>query len=324
MNYSWSFILALFLSFNLNAQYAPAAGQAGSTALHKDSVLWADWGATPYLWSRGPQDISQPQLGLASNGQPAAAAGPAGDGTVFSLGDGGQASYYIHPPIIDGTGPDFAIFENGFSDSFLELAFVEVSSNGLDFVRFPAVSLTDTAQQIGGFGALEASKIHNLAGKYRANYGTPFDLSELADSSRVDINNIAYVRIVDVVGHIGEYGSDDSRGRVINDPWPTPFPSSGFDLDALGVIHQRPLGLRPLAQAEPLKIWPNPLPRAKALQLSVAYEAGTKLYIYNMQGQLVKSMQPNGPKISLPLAELPAANYIIGYKGQFTRLILLP
>ncbi len=34
------------------------------------------------------------------------------------------------------------MFENGFADAFLELAFVEVSSNGIDFARFPAVSLT--------------------------------------------------------------------------------------------------------------------------------------------------------------------------------------
>jgi hypothetical protein len=27
---------------------------------------------------------------------------------------------------------------------------------------------------------------------------------------------------------------------MINDPWPTPFASSGFDLDAVGVINQSP------------------------------------------------------------------------------------
>jgi hypothetical protein len=49
-------------------------------------------------------------------------------------------------------GYDFAIFENGFpfgSGSFyLELAFVEVSSDGKHFVRFNAISNTDTTQQI--------------------------------------------------------------------------------------------------------------------------------------------------------------------------------
>ena len=30
----------------------------------------------------------------------------------------------------------------------------------------------------------------------------------------------------------------DSLGNWINDPWPTNFQTSGFDLDAVGVIHQ--------------------------------------------------------------------------------------
>jgi hypothetical protein len=34
------------------------------------------------------------------------------------------------------------------------------------------------------------------------------------------------------------FAKRDSRGVKINDPWPTPFGSSGFDLDAVGVIHQ--------------------------------------------------------------------------------------
>jgi hypothetical protein len=44
---------------------------------------------------------------------------------------------------------------------------------------------------------------------------------------------------VDVVGSITPaYATYDSQGNMVNDPWPTPYSSSGFDLDAVGVINQ--------------------------------------------------------------------------------------
>jgi hypothetical protein len=49
------------------------------------------------------------------------------------------------------------------------------------------------------------------------------------------------VRIIDVVGSIDPaFGTRDSLGNLINEPFPTPFSSSGFDLDAVGVIHAIP------------------------------------------------------------------------------------
>ena len=80
-------------------------------------------------------------------------------------------------PIFDGANWDFAVFENGFSDTFLELAYVEVSSDGINYFQFPCTSYTQDTLQIGGFGSVDATKIDNLAGKYRAHYGTPFDFA---------------------------------------------------------------------------------------------------------------------------------------------------
>jgi hypothetical protein len=119
--------------------------------------------------------------------------------------------------------------------------------------------LTQTDQQIDGFGSLDATKIHNLAGKYRQGYGTPFDLEDLIDSTDIDLNNITHVRIIDVVGSINPaYGTTDSQGNFINDLFPTPFFSGGFDLDAVGVIHeQNEVGLS--AQDElVIAVYPNP------------------------------------------------------------------
>ena len=36
-----------------------------------------------------------------------------------------------------------------------------------------------------------------------------------------------------------DYSRCDSQGHQINDPWPTNFPTGGFDLDAVGVINEK-------------------------------------------------------------------------------------
>jgi hypothetical protein len=154
---------------------------------------------------------------------------------VVSLGDGGSITLAFNGMIVDRPGPDFAVFENGFWSSgriFAELAFVEVSIDGVNFVRFPSVSLTQVQTQVPAFGTLDPTEIYNLAGKHVAFEGTPFDLRE------VGLRSARYVRIIDVVGLIDPaYRRLDSLGVPINDPWATPFASCGFDLDAVGVIH---------------------------------------------------------------------------------------
>ena len=227
--------------------YAPPAGQAGSTAIAAGDAAIVSWASGFSNLVRGPLDIANPGGGLASfgaggNSLGPANATPASPGPVVSLGDGGQITLSFAHAITDGAGFDFAVFENGFADAFLELAFVEVSTNGTDFVRFPGVSLTQTNTQVGSFDALDATNLHNLAGKYRVGFGTPFDLSDIAGLlAAVDVGNINFVRIVDVVGSINAaLGTEDSLGNRVNDPYPTAFASGGFDLDAVGVIHAVP------------------------------------------------------------------------------------
>lgn len=245
MKTTFTTLFYVLLSGLTIAQYAPPAGQVGTTAIHKDSSTIVAW-ATGVEVVRGLIDISNPSAehegsNYASFGTPEEALGAAEGNTmnIVSLGDGGMATLTFAKPILNGEGHDFCVFENGFSDTYLELAFVEVSSDGNRFVRFPAISLTQTDTQIDGFGSLDATKIHNLAGKYRQGYGTPFDLEDLIDSADIDLNNITHVRIIDVVGSINPlYARYDSQGNAINDLFKTPFNSGGFDLDAIGVIHE--------------------------------------------------------------------------------------
>ncbi len=277
--------ILLFLSNAAIAQFSPAAGMPGSTAMHKDSVQWACW-ANNCTVNRGYMNISNQGLGPAISGTETDAVGPAADGAVLSLGDGGTATLSFPYPIGNGRGSDFAVFENAFSNTFLELAFVEVSSDGINFVRFPAVSNSDTAVQIGTFGAIDATEIHNLAGKYRYGYGTPFDLEDLKDAPGIDIENITHVRIIDVVGSINpEYCSRDSRGVIINDPWTTPFNEGGFDLDAVGVIHVLSQSAVSFTDNFKPKFYPNPIQNDLIIEsdISVDYE------LYNLQGILINS-----------------------------------
>ncbi|MBN2172999.1 MAG: T9SS type A sorting domain-containing protein [Bacteroidales bacterium] len=247
----------LILFSNVFSQYPPPAGQEGSTAIHKDSAIFLNW-ASECTIEPGPMDISNPAAGLATAGEPGFAIGFA-DNQIVSLGDGGRATLTFEKHVSNGEGPDFAVFENSFLDDFLELAFVEVSSNGVDFFRFDAVSLTQTMIQIEAFGLLDATKLHNLAGKYRVEYGTPFDLDELDDDPALDKNHITHIRIIDVVGSISdEFATYDSQGNKVNDPWPTPFESSGFDLDAVGVIHEGSQWVDDRRTLSAIKVYPNP------------------------------------------------------------------
>lgn len=238
---------ALLPRISVAGPYAPAADRAGSTAIAFDSTAIVGWASGYQSLVRGPVDISNPSAGNATFGSGNDALGSADaqidSFPVVSLGDGGSITLTFPRPIRNGGGADFAVFENGITDDFLELAFVEVSSNGTTFYRFPSVSLTPTATQVGPFDqVLDPTNLNNLAGKYRRGFGTPFDLAELAGTPGLDVDNVTHVRIVDVVGSVNPlYGTRDSLNNFINDPWATAFGTGGFDLDAVGVLNFVPV-----------------------------------------------------------------------------------
>lgn len=223
------------------AQFAPQADVTGSTAISRNDARIVDW-ALDCKVTQGWLDIADKSQGFVSFGSESNATGKSDNGVV-SLGDSGIAVLTFSGVIYNGEGPDFVVFENGFvnpanpEEAFLELAFVEVSSDGVNYVRFPASSQTDTPQIPVAGVYMNARKLHNLAGKYKAGYGTPFDLEELKGIPELDIDNITHVRLVDVIGSVTGNGSIDKDGHFVNDPYPTAIPSGGFDLDAVGVLH---------------------------------------------------------------------------------------
>lgn len=291
------------------AQYAPPAGQPGSTAIAADNERILGW-ATRCEVQRGLQQINNPESGPATVGEPAFALGPE-DGKIVSLGDGGIATLFFEKPIRNGPGFDFLVFENAFLEDFLELAFVEVSSDGERFFRFPAFSNTDTLQQVDGFGRLDASRLHNLAGKYMRGFGTPFDLDCLAGIAGLDVNHIVAVRIIDVVGTIHHsFSSRDSRGYIVNDPWPTPFASGGFDLDAVGVIHY--------ANEVAMKWFFNPEFREFEVQ---GLNRNAEFTLLNFEGKVLANAQIESSSFRYQLPKLPKGHYvavIVDRKRKYT------
>ena len=273
------FALLIFSAVKVQAQFAPPVGQNGTTAIAHDSSI-VDYWLEDAVLVRGYEDIA---VGgnLASHGAEADAEGEA-DNVVVSLGDSGYVTYILPNPIMNHDGYDFAVFENSFSDDYLELAFVEVSSDGQNFVRFPATSNIQTTTQTDAFGLTDATEIHNLAGKYRGYYGTPFELDDVADSNNVDINAITHIRVVDVVGSIDpNYGTRDHLGNLINDPYPSAFASGGFDLDGVAIL--KPYSLSIGEKELNISAYPNPA----SDHINIKMEEPGLIEIYSVGGQLV-------------------------------------
>lgn len=254
-----SLLLILLLTVSTSyAQFPGAAGTTGSTAIFKDSAVFVGW-ATSCSVQRGFQDVADTSLGYTTTGDSSMVIGQADGIQVVSLGDGGSAIVGFERPVKNGPGFDFAVFENGFIDEFLELAFVEVSSDGVNFFRFKATSNTQTDVQMGPFDYnADATLLNNLAGKYRAMYGTPFDLEEMIGIPGLNVDSITQVKVIDVTGSINPlHASYDQNNHIINEHYPTPYPQGGFDLDAIGVIHQQVNGVSENKE-EVLSVYPNP------------------------------------------------------------------
>lgn len=206
--------------------YTPAAGVEGSDAISRTDPAIVGWASAVADYSPGSNVDAQ-----WSNASEAIGPAEGEFNRIVSLGRGGTLTLTFNSPIRDGLGDDFAVFENSFSDTFLELGFVEVSSDGVNFHRFASDSLT--TQAVGSFDTLDPTNLNNLAGKHRGGFGTPFDLGELSGRSGLDLTSVTHVRLVDIVG---DGNTADATGDPIYDPTPT-VGSAGLDVDGVGVLH---------------------------------------------------------------------------------------
>lgn len=298
-------------------------GTEGCQAIKYDDAAILGW-ATSCVVTRGYQNIANGEGSAVANyGTDTDGVGPAtdvADAGVVSLGDAGYAVLTFGMPISNGEGYDFAVFENSLNDSFLELAFVEVSSDGVHYYRFPSVSNTQTEQQIGNAGAVDATKLYNLAGKYKLGWGTPFDLEELAGYSNLDINNVTHVRIVDVVGSINPlYGTTDKNGHLINDPYPTNFGSAGFDLSGVAVMNGwTPTAVNSYQQEISFMAYPNPCQNMLNVNNVAVNEPVT---LFNAMGQQIWSGMTQDTYMQIDMQSYPAGVYMLQVGTQMTKII---
>ncbi|GJM22868.1 MAG: hypothetical protein DHS20C15_27830 [Planctomycetota bacterium] len=178
---------------------------------------------------------------------------------VYSPGKGGSVILELGQPIYDGVGTDLVIYENPFtrlgtlSSNWVEAFYVEVSSDGATFARFPSEylgpvgphqvspGLDDTAEYAWFRGLAGVSPVWANPGAGVDPFhiveggGDAFDLEELADhalvqSGDVVLDSINFVRLVDVAGGVDV----DSNGTPI---WDCGNPSfSAGDIDAVAGI----------------------------------------------------------------------------------------
>ena len=300
--------------------YCGAVGTEGCEAVPANSTDIVAW-ATACTVTRGPQNIADESSQAVTYGSDSMAVGAVSmtdNLNVVSLGDGGSAMLTFAQPIVNGDGFDFAVFENSFGDNFLELAYVEVSSDGVNFVRFPAVSLTQTEVQTGGMGTTDPTMINNLAGKYRMGWGTPFDLDELRDSAFLDVNNVTHVRIVDVVGSIDpRYGTRDSRGNLVNDPWPTDNDKSGFDLAGVAVMHQADASSIDDLEAINVMVYPNPTQG----MVSIVLDRMADAELFDLTGRQVAAYRFAEGTNSISLEGMEAGVYVLRMAGTVVKIV---
>ena len=231
------FFLWIGIAISWGKNFAPAAGQPGTTAIANENPSILRWADEAVLYEPGADAGN-------SFRDPEQALGPA-EGNPFqvtSLGLNGELILSFSTPFENGEGPEFAVFENSFSRTFLELAFVEVSSDGENFFRFENESCSPSTAT----SAVLASDIDGLAGKYAGGFGTPFDLQDLPASPLLDKEQVRFVRLLDIVS--GE--ETDSTGDTIYD---VVFAgeNGGFECDGIAALSTREFVI-PLINFQPM------------------------------------------------------------------------
>jgi hypothetical protein len=235
----WWFVFGLGLGI-----WIPAPALASSPSRFATTVV---------SYNPGPSaSLNDPTKAL---GGPRGGGGSSGSLDVVSLGVDGTLTLGFDVTITDGPGADLVVSENGFfvgsgTDVFSEVLYVEVSTDGVTFARFPS-NYGLPPGDLPPFGGAPIGAYRGLAGgtPVFANVdtntidpfnpvesgGEAFDLADLAGdpavlSGAVDLHAIHFVRLHDVVSGV----SDDSDGDKIYDNGGS---TGNADIDAVAVIN---------------------------------------------------------------------------------------
>jgi len=192
-------------------------------ALLLTAVAWmtdfSDYAIAVTSVSPGPLATGDPVLAL---GAPIGLGLLLGSTDVYTLGVGGSVTLELDSSAVNAAGADLIVCENPFYvvgtiTSFAEAMFVEVSTNGTDFARFPTKYVGDVGP-FSPFGGVPPGWYSGFAGimpvfanpltgydplDVVAAGGDTLDLEALADHPLVadevlDLDEVNFVRLVDI------------------------------------------------------------------------------------------------------------------------------
>ena len=233
----------------------------GGNYVNPEFIGWAD-GYTNYapsdtLWD-GDWNFPTKALGpVTGDHEDIVSLGDLDTVEIAAAAPPGEITLTSEVPIRNGVGADFAAFENGSYSQwttpegsvegqiFAEFGYVQVSTDGVNWLEFASDSLTPEPTGPQGYLTVDPTGVYNMVGKHAngngKSWGTPFDLDEFAAdpdvlAGLVDLQQINYVKIVDVPGS-GDFL--DAGGDPIYDAWIT-WGSGGVDLEAVGALNELP------------------------------------------------------------------------------------
>lgn len=180
--------------------------------------------------------------------------------------------------VVDEPGVDFTVFENVLdygSGYFREVAFVDVSADGVNWTRFPWDGVT----------------LEGLAGVWPTTGEDPTDPSvsggDQFDLADVGMSWISHVRLVDC----GEQVSDGGL----------------FDLDAVAAVHWT-TGIQ--EQEEPCEdVLRAPSPFGN--QLNIYTETEGELLLYSIEGRLLLEQEVGSGRTTVNTSLIPGGCYLL-------------
>ncbi len=193
---------------------------------------------------------------------------------ILSLGHGGEIVLeFVDNYIVDETGADFTVFENAFyflntTMSFIEAAIVSVSADGENWYTFP----WDTSTWKGLAGVTPTLDNQHPTDP-TVSGGDQFDLAD------VGLQYARFVKLTDL--------GDIKKEGIFN---------GDFDLDAVVAVNSRPTAISEfnnpvtISGFELEQNFPNPFNPETTIRFKVAQAGSLTMQIYNLQGQIVKTL----------------------------------
>jgi hypothetical protein len=193
---------------------------------------------------------------------------------ILSLGHSGEIVLeFTDNVIVDSTGVDFTVFENAFyfpnsTTAFIEAAIVSVSADGENWYTFP----WDTSTWKGFAGVTPVFDNQHPTDP-TVSGGDQFDLAD------VGLSYARFVRLTDL--------GDIKKEGIFN---------GDFDLDAVVAVNSQSTAISEfknpvtISGFELEQNFPNPFNPETAIRFKVAQSGILTMQIYNLRGQIVKTL----------------------------------